>query len=90
MKKMPLTVILILAGLLVCLMWLRYEVRRAPLIPNDPPPAARDDHRAADSFQGKIRLDRDSDYTSRTKAGAPLPEKLRREEERQKPWEGRN
>lgn len=90
MKKMPLTVILILAGLLLYVVWLRYELRRAPLIPNEPPPALCNDHRAADLFQGRVRLDREADYTPRKNTKTPLPEPLQREEERQKPWEGRN
>ncbi len=48
------------------------------------PPAVRATPPAVDTWQRSIRLDSRTDYTD------PLREKLRREEERQRPQEGRN
>ena len=87
---MPLTVIFILVGIVACAVWLRHELRRAPLIPNEPRATLHDDRHATDSFQGAVKIERDSDWTARTEATRRLTEKLRREEEKKRPWEGRN
>jgi len=70
--------ILILAGLAVS-GWLVHRHWRRAL-----PPAVRTASPAMDAWQKSIRLDVKTDYAD------PLLEKLRREEERQRPQEGRN
>lgn len=87
MKRMILVALLAFAGLTVCgLLVLRHAVRTAPLqsAPSDlPAPSAV---APIDRLQGSMKLDVQTDYSldARTKA------KLRAEELRQQPWEGRN
>lgn len=72
---------LVVAGYLVH----RHQRRFAP----PAPPVATEAHdlRAVEQWQRNIRLDTRTDYT---KLDPETREKLRREEERQRPQEGRN
>lgn len=79
---------LLAAGLVSCALWLRCSPRRiapAPAVPSTP--ARRDDHRVLNAWQGGIKLEAESSYPAATREAL---EKLRREELRQRPQEGRN
>ena len=82
MRKM--TAIVILLGLAVSAWILRREIRRAPEVPNAP----KAELGAVDRWQRSIRLSPPSGHA--TERDRALLEKLRREEERQRPQEGRN
>ena len=94
MKRMNLFVIVLVAGLAVCGWLVLRHARRVPMAPTPPPSAqsARDprDLHAVDVWQAGIKLDPNTDYTPAARAKQRLMEKLRREEEKQRPQEGRN
>jgi hypothetical protein len=81
------------AGLTVCgWLVLRHAVRTAGEAPSDagsglPAPRRKP---AADRWQDSIRVDTRTDYAPDREALKRMEEKLRQEELRQKPWEGRN
>jgi hypothetical protein len=83
MKKMTVCAIILLVGLLAGFGLLRRELRRAPLMPPD----YGHDARPMNQWQGAIKPDTRTDYTAPTD---PAWAKLRAEELRQKPQEGRN
>lgn len=93
MKRMITYVLIALAGLLVCgLLVLRHACRTAPELPDDsglPAPTGRGPQ-PVDCWQGGIRVDQRTDYAPETEATRRLREKLRQEELRQRPQEGRN
>ena len=87
--KMSVFVILLLAGLAVCGFLLR---RQPPRVPAGAVPAPRgvEPLQPVDAWQQSIRLAPVGHYHADSEAGRRLLEKLRREEERQRPQEGRN
>ncbi len=86
MKKMIPFAVIILLGMAVSAWILRREIRRAPEVPNAP----KAELGAADRWQRSIRLSPPSGYGSATERDRAALEKLRQEEERQRPQEGRN
>lgn len=84
MKKMTVFIVIFVGGLITggCLVY--HGIKRAPLYPPDY------DHQPMNAWQGAVQLDDDADYAPKAGQPRPLPEKLQREEARQKPWEGRN
>lgn len=93
MKRMITCALIALAGLLVCgLLVLRHACRTAPELPDDsglPAPTGRD-RLLIDRWQGDLQVDTRTDYTSDPETTKRLLEKLRQEELRQRPQEGRN
>ena len=87
--KMSVFVILLLAGLAVCGFLVR---RHSTRLPADAAPAPRsvDPLPPVDAWQQSIRLAPVGHYHADSEAGRRLLEKLRHEEERQRPQEGRN
>lgn len=94
MKRMNLFAIVLVAGLAVGGLLVLRHARRLPAAPPAPEQAyaTRDarDLRAVDAWQAGIKLDPNTDYTPDALAKRRLVEKLRREEEKQRPQEGRN
>lgn len=87
MKRAMIIVLLCLAGLTVGgLFALWRAVRTAPLLPADHDMPAPKAAQPIDRLQGGMKLDARTDYTLDPAAKA----RLRREEMRQRPWEGRN
>lgn len=86
--KMSPFLIIVLVGLALCAVWLRLSPRRAGIAATPPPVPAREDHRALNTWQGGVILGQPTDYEAETRRR--LLEKLKHEEERQRPWEGRN
>lgn len=84
MKKMTIAVLIAAAVLLIGTIILCRELRRAPLLPNSERPA-----QPLNAWQAGIKPDQRTDYRSAAER-ARLMEKLRQEERRQKPEEGRN
>ena len=84
MKKMTTVVLIVAAVLLTGTLILCRELRRAPLRPNPKRP-----EQPVNAWQAGIKPDRRTDYGSGADR-ARLLEKLRQEERRQKPEEGRN
>ena len=93
MKRMTSYILVALAGLTVCgLLILRHACRTAPLMPPTsdlPAPLARSRH-AVDRGQDDIQVDTRPDYSPEPESTKRLMEKLRQEELRQRPQEGRN
>lgn len=93
MKRM-IIVLALLAGLAVCGLLVLRHSRRAPAAPPTPEQAhaTRDgrDLRAVDAWQSNIKLDLNTDYTPDALAKQRLMERLRHEESKQRPAEGRN
>lgn len=93
MKRMITCALIALAGLLVCgLLVLRHACRTAPELRDDsglPAPTGRD-RPPIDRWQGGIKVDPRTGYAPDPEATERLLEKLRREELRQRPQEGRN
>ena len=93
MKRMTI-VLALLTGLAVCGLLVLRHTRRVTVAPTPPPLAqsARDarDLRAFDAWQSNIKLDLNTDYTPDALAKQRLMERLRREESKQRPAEGRN
>lgn len=81
MKKMIPYLLALLAGLALGGWLVRRHQKRVP---------APAELRPADAWQGSIRLDRGGAYTPDEAARRRLQEKLKAEEERQRPQEGRN
>jgi len=93
MKPMTPYILVTVAGLTVCgLLILRHACRTAPLLPptSDLPPPPQRHRQPVDRWQGDIRVDARTDYAPDAKATERLMEKLRQEELRQRPQEGRN
>lgn len=86
MKRMIPFAIAIVIGFALSAWILRREIRRAPV---DPSPA-KTELGAVDRWQRSIRLGSPVGHQPKTGADRELMEKLRREEERQRPQEGRN
>lgn len=78
--------VLIVLGLLAGAGFLWRELRRAPLLP----PGHDADGQPMKSLQAGVKLDRPTDYASDANVHRRLMEKLRAEEIRQRPQEGRN
>ena len=93
MTRMPLYVSMAVAGLTVCsLLVLRHAYRTAPLMPPsyDPPALPRRKPEPVDRWQESSRFDSRTDYPPGAFANRRLREKLRQEELKQRPQEGRN
>ena len=93
MKRMTIYILASIAGLTVCgLLVLRHACRTAPLMPptSDLPAPPQRKLQAVDRWQGGIRIDVRTDYQPDPAATKRLMEKLRQEELRQRPLEGRN
>jgi hypothetical protein len=88
--KMSSLFILLAVVLILCACWLRSTPRRSDLGGAPAAPARRDDHRALNAWQGAIKLDAGSGYAPDAETTRRLQEKLQREEQRQRPQEGRN
>jgi len=86
MKKMTVVVVIAVIGLLAGTYFLYREVKRAPLRPPD------DNHRPQpmNAWQAGVKPDARTDYTTDAATPRQLMEKLRAEEIRQRPQEGRN
>ena len=87
--KMSGFIVMLLLGLAGCAYLVRRHGQRVPA-----PPAASalaapraDDLRPVDAWQRSLKLTMPGDDSPDTKR---LMEKLRREEQKQRPWEGRN
>ncbi|MDP3070019.1 MAG: hypothetical protein Q8N18_06995 [Opitutaceae bacterium] len=78
--------ILITLGLLTGAGFLWRELRRAPLLP----PGHDEDGQPMNAFQAGVKLDRRTADAPDAATRARLMEKLRAEEIRQRPQEGRN
>jgi len=85
MKRMTALLVIILVVLLLGGWMLHREIRRAPLMP----PEYGHEAEPMNAWQSGIKIDQRTDYTKGGKTD-PLMEKLRQEELRQKPQEGRN
>jgi hypothetical protein len=91
MKRMLPYLLIALAGLAVCgLLVVRHAARPAPLMPpkSDLPAPTRRQPAPVDHWQGEIKVDTRTDYPSVPMRR--LLKKLRQEEIRQRPQEGRN
>lgn len=77
--------VLAVGGLVV----LRHVARKAGEVPAPRPAAARDGA-AFDAWQGSMRVAPPAGYETDAETKRRLREKLRAEEMRQRPWEGRN
>ncbi|NOT95216.1 MAG: hypothetical protein HOP00_02745 [Nitrospira sp.] len=91
MKRMILYAAIAFSGLTVCgLLVLRHACRTAPLLPatSDLPAPPRRNVAPVDRWQGEIKVDTRIDYPSEPMRR--LLKKLRQEEIRQRPQEGRN
>lgn len=86
MRKMITLAIIFLLGVAVSSWILRKEIRRAPLEPAE----SKTELGAVDQWQRSIRLVAPTGYSPATDRERALLEKLRREEERQRPQERRN
>jgi len=86
MKKMTPILIIVVLGLLAGGVLLIRELRRAPLMPPDYDQPVR----PVNDWQRSIKIDPRTDYTGVRPENAPIPERLRLEEQRQRPEEGRN
>ncbi len=89
MKKLSVFLLVLFAGLAVCAYLVRQQSRRAQLDSGTPPATAIRDVRALDAWQGGIRLDPGTGYAADAAAQRRLPEKLRDQERKQPPQEGR-
>lgn len=88
---MTLCLLIAFCGLTACgLLVLRHACRHAPLVPatSDLPAPSRLNVAPVDRWQGGIKLDSRTDYPSKPMRN--LLKKLRQEEIRQRPQEGRN
>lgn len=84
MKRMTVTIIVIFGVLaLGGVLALRHTHGTAP---QTPPASSSNEPTVMDQFQGQVQLDARSDYTPNTAAN----QKLLTEEQKQRPWEGRN
>lgn len=93
MKRMTLYILVSVAGLTVCgLLVLRHACRTAPLMPptSDLPAPPPRPLQPVDRWQGGIGVDTRTDCQPDPAATKRLMEKLRQEERRQRPLEGRN
>jgi hypothetical protein len=88
--KLSSLLIVLAVVLILCACWLRFTPRRSGPDGTPTAPARRDDHRALNAWQGAIKLDPGSGYAPDAETTRRLQEKLRREEQRQRPQEGRN
>lgn len=90
--KMSGFIFILLLGLAVCAYLVRRHDRQAPVRPAASVVAAprADDLRPVDAWQRSLKLTMPRDDTPDTQRLMGLKEKLRREEEKQRPWEGRN
>jgi len=90
MKRM-IIVLAMLAGLAGCGLLVLRHARRAPATRRALSAAqASRDVRVVDAWQSKIKLDLNTDYLPDALAKQRLMERLRREESKQRPAEGRN
>jgi hypothetical protein len=87
--KMSTFVILLLAGLAVCGLLMRRHSARVPAGVTSAPRGA-EPVAPVDAWQQGIQLAPVGSYHADTEAARRLMETLRREEERQRPQEGRN
>jgi len=93
MKRMTFYLLASVAGLTICgLLVLRHAYRTAPLMPptSDLPAPTRRDLPPLDRWPGNSGIDTRTDYQPDPAAMKRLLEKLRQEERRQRPLEGRN
>lgn len=91
MKRMTAYLLIAFAGLTVCgLLVLRHACRTEPLLPgtSDLPAPPRRNVAPVDRWQGEIKVDARTNYPSEPMRR--LLKKLRQEEIRQRPQEGRN
>lgn len=86
MRRMIPFAIAIFLGLAVSAWILRREIRRAPMQPT----AEQREMRKVDDWQRSIQLDQSGGYQSKSERDREPMERLRREERRQRPEEGRN
>ena len=85
MRKMVTIGIFLVLGMAASAWILRREIRRAPA-----EPSVRPELRSVDDWQKSLRLAAPGGYAPTSARDRELFEKLRREEERQRPEEGRN
>ena len=93
MKRMHLILVAFVIGLALCgLLALRHAVRTAVTVPpvSDLPAPTPQKPQSFDGWQAGIKADTRIDYAPDPAAKKRLMEKLRQEELRQRPWEGRN
>jgi hypothetical protein len=94
MKRMHLIIIAVVVALAVAgLLAVRHAVRTAVTVPpvsDLPAPPKNEASQPMDAWQGAIKADSRTDYAPDPAAKARLMEKLRQEELRQRPQEGRN
>ena len=94
MKRMHLIIVAVVVALaLAGLLAVRHAVRTAVTVPpvsDLPAPPKKEAPKPMDVRQGSIKADTRTDYAPDPAAKARLIEKLRQEELRQRPQEGRN
>lgn len=94
MKRMHLIIaVVVVAFALAGLLAVRHAVRTAVTVPpvsDLPAPPKKKASQPMDAWQGSIKADSRTDYAPDPAAKARLMEKLRQEELRQRPQEGRN
>jgi hypothetical protein len=94
MKRMHLIIAVVVVALaLAGLLAVRHAVRTAVTVPpvsDLPAPPKKKTSQPMDVWQGAIKADSRTDYAPDAAAKARLMEKLRQEELRQRPQEGRN
>ena len=94
MKRMHLIIAVIVVALVLAgLLAVRHAVRTAVTVPpvsDLPAPLKKKGSQPMDVWQGSIKADTRTDYAPDPAAKARLMEKLRQEELRQRPQEGRN
>ena len=93
MKRMHLIIVAFVIGLALCgWLALRHAIRTAVTVPpvSDLPAPTSPASKPMDLWQAAIKPDTRTDYTSDPATTKRLLEKLRQEELRQRPQEGRN
>ena len=93
MKQMDLIIVAFVVALAFCgLLAVRHAVRTAGAVPpvSDLPATPAKRSQPMDAWQGASKADRRTDYIPNSAAKEHLIKKLRQEEMRQRPQEGRN
>lgn len=86
MKKMTPLFLIAALGLLTVSVLLYREMHRRPATPSERKTLGQPEN----DWQRSIQVDSRTDYTRAESAQTPIPERLRQEERRQRPEEGRN
>lgn len=82
-------IVALLIGLVLCAFWLRRSPHRNDAA-SQKVASPRDDMHFVNTWQSGVKLDKDAQYDPDQAKRRQLAEKLRKEEARQRPQEGRN